>query len=284
MTVSIAPSTGRAALAVHQRGSRVEPALISALFLVTALAAAGYAVFALHPERLAGVPDAAAVYGQALRVFPPAHIVAGIVVLAVILTRRVGTVWVRAAAALYVVSLASELLGTTVGLPFGPYRYGDGLGLKWFAHVPVLVPASWFMMAVPSFALASRWVARDRTWRLVVATGLLVSWDLALDPAMSHLMPYWVWGSDGPYYGMPLLNLVGWYVTGFALMAVLALLRVDRWLDRVPTAPLFGVYAANLALPVAMAAAAGLWPAAVLAVVPVAFAGAAARARARNVT
>ncbi len=284
MTVSIAPSTGRAALAVHQRGSRVEPALISALFLVTALAAAGYAVFALHPERLAGVPDAAAVYGQALRVFPPAHIVAGIVVLAVILTRRVGTVWVRAAAALYVVSLASELLGTTVGLPFGPYRYGDGLGLKWFAHVPVLVPASWFMMALPSFALASRWVARDRTWRLVVATGLLVSWDLALDPAMSHLMPYWVWGSDGPYYGMPLLNLVGWYVTGFALMAVLALLRVDRWLDRVPTAPLFGVYAANLVLPVAMAAAAGLWPAAVLAVVPVAFAGAAARARARNVT
>ncbi len=279
MTVSIAPSTGRAALAVHQRGSRVEPALISALFLVTALAAAGYAVFALHPERLAGVPDAAAVYGQALRVFPPAHIVAGIVVLAVILTRRVGTVWVRAAAALYVVSLASELLGTTVGLPFGPYRYGDGLGLKWFAHVPVLVPASWFMMALPSFALASRWVARDRTWRLVVATGLLVSWDLALDPAMSHLMPYWVWGSDGPYYGMPLLNLVGWYVTGFALMAVLALLRVDRWLDRVPTAPLFGVYAANLVLPVAMAAAAGLWPAAVLAVVPLAFAAAAARAR-----
>jgi putative membrane protein len=284
MTASIAPSTARAALAVRQRGSRVEPALISALFVVTAMAAAGYAVFALHPERLAGVPSAAAVYGQALRVFPPAHIVAGVVVLGLILTRRVGTAWTSSAVTLYLVSLASELLGTTVGVPFGPYRYGDGLGIKWFAHVPVLVPASWFMMALPSFALATRWVTSDRTWRLVVASGLLVSWDLALDPAMSHLMPYWVWGSDGPYYGMPLLNLVGWYVTGFALMAALAVLKVERWLDRVPTAPLFGIYAANLALPVVMAAAAGLWPASALAIVPIAFAAAAARARTRSVT
>jgi uncharacterized membrane protein len=279
MTASITHPTDRTALAVRQRGSWVEPALIGALFVVTALAAAGYAVFALHPEQLAAAPSAAAVYGQALRLFPPGHIVAGVVVLGVVLARRAGTAWVPAAGALYLLSLASELLGTTVGLPFGPYRYGDGLGIKWFDHVPVLVPASWFMMALPSFALATRWVTTHRAWRLVAAAGLLVSWDLALDPAMSRLMPYWVWESDGPYYGMPLLNLVGWYVTGFALMAALALLKVDRWLHRVPTPALFSVYSANLALPVVMAAAAGLWPAAALAVLPIAFAATAARAR-----
>ena len=97
-------------------------------------------------------------------------------------------------------------------------------------------------------------------------------------------MPYWVWGSVGPYYGMPLLNLAGWYVTGFALMAALALLNVDRWLWRVPTPSLFGIYAANLALPVVMAAAAGLWPASALAVVPVAFAAASAHARTWSAT
>jgi uncharacterized membrane protein len=283
MTASITYPTDRSALAVRQRGSWVEPALVGALFVVTALAAAGYAVFALHPERLAAAPSAAAVYGQALRIFPPGHIVVGVVVLGVILARRAGTAWVPAAGALYLLSLVSELLGTTVGLPFGPYRYGDGLGIKWFDHVPALVPASWFMMALPSFALATRWVTTHRVWRLAAATGLLVSWDLALDPAMSLLMPYWVWESDGPYYGMPLLNLVGWYVTGFALMAALALLKVDRWLYRVPTPSLFGIYAANLALPVVMAAAAGLWPAAALAVVPLALAATAARARAWNV-
>ena len=137
-------------------------------------------------------------------------------------------------------------------------------------------------MALPSFALATRWVTTDRLWRIAVAAGLLVSWDLALDPAMSRLMPYWIWGRAGPYYGMPLLNLVGWYVTGVALMTALGLLRVDRWLDDVPTAPLLGIYAANLALPVVMAAAAGLWPAALLAVVPLALAASVARGRARR--
>lgn len=275
MTVSLAP--------VADRRSWRERSLLSGLFLLTVMAAAGYAIFALHPQRLAGVPSAAIVYGYALRLFPPAHIMAGVAVLAAILTWRVGRAWLPAATALYVISLASELLGTTVGLPFGRYRYGDGLGIKWLAHVPVLVPASWFMMALPSYALASRWVATRRVWRIPVAAALLVSWDLALDPAMSRLMPYWIWGHGGPYYGMPLLNLVGWYVTGLALMAALAALHVDRWLAAVPTAPLLGIYGANLALPVLMAAAAGLWPASVLAVLPLAVAAGVAARRDRSV-
>ncbi|MDQ6634720.1 MAG: carotenoid biosynthesis protein [Gemmatimonadota bacterium] len=257
----------------------LERSLLLALFAVTAMAAAGYATFALHPERLAAVPDAAVVYGYALRVLPPAHILVGVVALAAILTRCVGSAWVRAAIALYLISLGSELLGTTAGIPFGPYRYSDGLGIKWLAHVPVLIPASWFMMALPSFALATRWITAHRVWRIVIAAGLLVSWDLALDPAMSRLMPYWIWGSEGPYYGMPLGNLGGWYVTGVALMAALTLLRVDRWLAQVPTMPLVGIYGANLALPVLMAAAAGLWPAAILATLPLAVAAALGRMR-----
>src|SRR5512133_1839475 len=97
--------------------------LLTGLYLLTAMAAGGYAVFALHPERLVGGSGAAIVYGYALRFFPPAHIVAGVAALATILTWRVGRAWLPAACALYLISLASELLGTTVGLPFGPYRY-----------------------------------------------------------------------------------------------------------------------------------------------------------------
>jgi uncharacterized membrane protein len=258
--------------------------VILALAGLTAAAAAGYATFALHPERLATVPDGAAVFGAALRFFPPAHIVAGALALGAILTWRVRAAWVTAAALLYLISLGSELLGTTVGLPFGPYRYTEGLGIKWFDHVPVLIPVSWVVMALPSYALATRWLSSGGAGRIVAASALLVGWDLALDPAMSRLMPYWVWGSEGPYYGMPLLNLAGWGVTGFALMSALSALRVDRWLVRVPTAPLAGIYAANLALPVAMAAAAGLWPAAVLSILPFGFAAALAVLRSRSVS
>jgi putative membrane protein len=264
------------------RHTGFERSAIVALFAVTVMAAAGYSIYALHPERLAATPIAGVVYGYALRFAPPAHIIVGVLVLAAILTRRVGAAWIPAAVTLYCISLSSELLGTTTGIPFGPYRYTDGLGIKWFAHVPVLIPASWFMMALPSFALATRWISANRALRIVVAAGLLVSWDLALDPAMSRLMPYWVWGNSGAYYGMPLLNLGGWYVTGLALMCALTLLSVDRWLAKVPTMPLAALYAANLMLPVLMAAAAGLRPAALLALTPFALVGGAAAARARG--
>ena len=258
---------------IRPRADRVDHSVVVALAGFTAFVAAGFAIFALHPERLAQMPEAAATYGLALAVLPQAHILVSIACLVALLLRHTGKAWLPAAIALYAVSLGAELLGTPAGVPFGAYRYTEQLGIKWFEHVPVLIPASWFTMAVPSFALATRWITRRPFWRITAASALLVSWDLALDPAMSGLMPYWVWEHPGRYYGMPLLNLVGWYVTALALMIVLDRLRVDRWLAVVPTLPLAGMYAAILALPVLMATAAGLWIPALLATAP--FVGAA---------
>ena len=100
-----------------------------------------------------------------------------------------------------------------------------------------------------------------RDWRAPVLLGslILLVWDLGLDPAMSHATRYWWWGESGVYYGMPLLNLLGWYVTGLALMGALWLLRVDAWLGRVPVRDLAWYYGANLLLPLGMCVAAGLW-------------------------
>jgi putative membrane protein len=117
-------------------------------------------------------------------------------------------------------------------------------------------------MSLAAFVLTRRWLGvRDRTATIVFASFVLGSWDLVLDPAMSRLAPYWLWGSSGPYYGMPLLNLVGWYVTGLALMALLVGLGVDRWVERLPASAVGAfafIYAANLALPVGLTLAGGM--------------------------
>ena len=215
---------------------------LAVVYAVSAASLAGFATFALHPELLNGVPGAAQVYGRMFVLAPRAQIV-------------------LAFAALYVLSLTSELAGTTVGLPFGPYHYTDGLGAKLFGHVPVLIPLSWFFMALPSYAVAlRRYPERAHAGRrIVVGSLILLSWDLALDPAMSLVTKYWIWGTEGVYYGMPLLNLAGWYVTGLALMAALALLRTDAWVAELPVDWLLAFYGANLLLPLGMSVAAGLW-------------------------
>jgi uncharacterized membrane protein len=247
------------------RGDRASRRLLDAITLavvycMSAAALAGFATFAMHPELLASAHVSPATYGQMMVFAPRAQIVIALGALALFLTRRVGTRWLGAFTVVYLVSLCAELAGTMAGLPFGPYRYTDGLGWKWFEHVPVLIPASWFMMALPSYAIASwRFPGRASVvGRVVLGSFILLSWDLALDPAMSLVTNYWIWGTNGPYYGMPLLNLFGWFITGVALMVVFATMRVDHWIGELSAPWLIGYYGANLLLPVGMAIAAGL--------------------------
>jgi len=240
------------------RRESIERAGLALVYVVSALGLVGFAQFGLHPERLVAAPSAAAIYSWMLLWAPRAQILVAFAALVLLLTRRTSARWLPAFAAVYLLSLLSELAGTTVGLPFGPYHYTGGLGVKWLGHVPVLIPLSWFFMALPSYAIA-RWRFPGNVVARVVAGSLvLLSWDLALDPAMSLVTRYWVWGVDGPYYGMPILNLVGWYVTGLALMIALSALRADRWIALLPLRWLVGFYGANLLLPLGMIAAAGL--------------------------
>jgi putative membrane protein len=116
-------------------------------------------------------------------------------------------------------------------------------------------------MSLPAYAIASHLLrSRDSILaRIGIASLILLAWDLALDPAMSSATRYWEWGETGPYYGMPLLNLFGWYVTGIILMAALAWLNRDRWIERLPVRWLAAFYGANLLLALGISAAAGLW-------------------------
>jgi uncharacterized membrane protein len=135
-----------------------------------------------------------------------------------------------------VLSLSSELLGTSTGFPFGHYAYLSGLGYKIAGLVPFTIPLSWFYLGFSAYLLAysglrailSRWALKDFTLRLLaVVTGavLLTAWDLVLDPAMSQApFPFWTFQEVGEFFGMPYRNLIGWVGTGMVFMGVAALL------------------------------------------------------------
>ncbi len=160
-----------------------------------------------------------------------------------------------------VLSLGSELLGTSTGFPFGHYAYLSGLGYKIAGLVPFTIPLSWFYLGFSAYLLAysglrvalRQWAIRDFTLRLLaVVTGsvLLTAWDLVLDPAMSQApFPFWSFQEVGEFFGMPYRNLVGWVGTGIVFMGVAALLgrKEPLGLSRSQlTVPLL-VYLANFA-------------------------------------
>jgi uncharacterized membrane protein len=236
---------------------------VIALYVFTLVALVGYATFGRHPQLLAAFPAAASIYPHTFRIFSIGHVLLAGAVLFARLVPVAGWRWVPAFLALYAISLTAELAGTSVGLPFGEYAYSPLLGTAWFGKVPLVIPLSWFCMAVPSYAFAV--LAFDASGKAVqlkrigAASLILLAWDLSLDPAMSYATRYWIWGSEGPYYGMPWLNLFGWYVTGLLLMAALAGLKAERWILAIDARWWVLYYGANLLLPFGMNAAAGLW-------------------------
>lgn len=231
------------------------------LVLFTLLAVAGYGIFALDPSLIPNTDSARRFYGLSFGLFAKVHIVLAALVLAVPLIRRAGGRWIPAFIAVYLASFLSEHLGTGYGIPFGDYEYTSLLGYKLAGRVPALIPLSWFFMALPSWALAGLFFPgrRERVGRVLLGAYFLTAWDLALDPAMSHLTPYWSWEAPGAFYGMPWVNLLGWLGTGTILMGLLELTGARAWGSSISTTWFGAYYGAVLLMPLGMVAAAGLW-------------------------
>jgi len=220
--------------------------VLAALVLFTLVATAGYWSFSLHPERLPGNDLALRFYGISFRFFAQIHILLSALALGVVLVGRTRVRWLPALLAVYGLAFVSEHVGTGYGVPFGGYAYTGLLGAKLGGRVPFLIPLSWFLMSVPAFVVA-RAAHRESRWKRVsLAALLLVAWDLALDPAMSFLTPYWVWEDSGPYYGMPWVNLLGWFLTGLAIMSALEALSGRTGLSELPVAWMGAYYLAVL--------------------------------------
>lgn len=119
---------------------------------------------------------------------------------------------------------ASELIGTTgvltvggIPFPFGEYQYTQWLGPKIAGHVPYFIPPSWFAMSIISLDLARR-VTDRRVGSLFLGTLFMVLWDVSLDPAMNRAFPFWEYGVDGFFFGMPLSNWGGWAAVAFVIL------------------------------------------------------------------
>jgi uncharacterized membrane protein/1-acyl-sn-glycerol-3-phosphate acyltransferase len=230
---------------------------------------AGLLIALPHPELWDHTTYGAAVFSFGMRYAGSLHILLGAATMLVFGLLFIGvrkTLIFFAASTL--ISLGMELLGTSTGFPFGPYAYSDFLGVKILGHVPYVIPLSWFSMGLTSLLLAHLLIARTgwsrkTLWSLLLGVYFLTVWDLSLDPAMANAnlpLHFWTWYESGPYFGMPISNLVGWSVTGLIYMSV------SRLLWRAPLASTtlvawlpFGMYAANTGFAIALNLSVGIF-------------------------
>lgn len=165
-----------------------------------------------------------------------------------------------------VVSNALENLSIVTGFPFGHYHYSGNLRPKLFL-VPLLIGPAYLGTGYLSWTVARLILGggQPTATRLValpaVASFVMVAWDLTFDPIDSTIAQNWVWHDGGAYFGVPVSNFLGWYLTVYLFFQLFALYRSRRVARPQPAAsepiaasfwwPALAMYAATALRPVA---------------------------------
>lgn len=129
-----------------------------------------------------------------------------------------------------VIGNAVENIGVVTGFPFGRYEFLELMGPRLF-HVPVLLGLAYIGMAYVSWMLA-RVIVGNAGMRVaalpVAASAIMVTWDWAQDPVWATLLHAWRWHDGGPWFGVPVSNYFGWFLTAFLIYVAFSL-YLRRW-------------------------------------------------------
>jgi putative membrane protein len=132
-----------------------------------------------------------------------------------------------------VISNILENLSIQTGFPFGHYHYTGGgkiFLVPWFIG-PAYLATGYLAWVVGTVLLDD--VRRNSPWLTTIGTPIIgafamTAWDLSLDPGASTIHQAWIWENGGGFFGVPLVNFLGWTFTVYLFMQVLALYLRSR--------------------------------------------------------
>ncbi|HCU23491.1 MAG TPA: carotenoid biosynthesis protein [Deltaproteobacteria bacterium] len=188
----------------------------------------------------------------------------------------------------YFIAWASEASSIRNGFPYGDYtyRYESMAGEIFLAGVPVWDSLSYVFLSFSGYMAAlflrSRWhrytplQELQSSWKTVLGGALLTMiLDMVIDPVANQgekwfLGDIYFYPHGGLYFGVPLSNFAGWFLTALAILAAFRLSDSLKGVPRHPasmglgTALYLGIYFFNLGITLyiqeySLAAAAAGW-------------------------
>ena len=123
-----------------------------------------------------------------------------------------------------------ENVGVATAFPFGRYYFTDAMGPKLF-QAPILLGLAYVGMGYLSWTLGIA-IVGDLQPSLtgahvvtapLIASFIMVAWDLANDPVWANINRLWVWQNGGAYFGVPLTNFFGWYLVIYIIYQLFAI-------------------------------------------------------------
>jgi uncharacterized membrane protein len=130
----------------------------------------------------------------------------------------------------WLVSHSFEALSIQTGFPFGHYYYDQLVGPR-ILQVPLIIMPGYFGTGYASWILAhiildqyEKPLSGKQVFVIpLVATFIMVIWDVCMDPLSSTIGSLWVWKDGGAYFCVTLQNYFGWFLVVYIIFQLFAL-------------------------------------------------------------
>ena len=128
-----------------------------------------------------------------------------------------------------------ESVSLRTGFPFGHYQFTELMAAE-LLRLPILLALAYVGMGYLSWIVASailkcqdrRLSGKELVLLPLLASFAMVTWDLSMDPVWANIDHAWIWRDGGPYYGVPVSNFLGWYLTAYIFYQLFALYLRNR--------------------------------------------------------
>ena len=124
---------------------------------------------------------------------------------------------------------AYESVSLRTGFPFGRYFFTDVMGPKIF-DLPLLLVLAYLGMGYLSWIVAFVILGyRNKELRgvriialPVLASFVMLAWDLSMEADWSTIDRAWIWKDGGAFFGVPVTNFFGWFLTAYTFYQAFA--------------------------------------------------------------
>jgi len=142
-----------------------------------------------------------------------------------------------------------ESLSLRTGFPFGHYHFTGLMGPQ-VAGLPILLALAYLGMGYASWMVTTtlllnetRSLAGSQILTVpLCASFLMVAWDFSMDPVWANLDHAWVWEQGGAYFGVPLSNFGGWFLTVFLFYLLFAIAQRRFEFVAGPASPRWAIF------------------------------------------
>lgn len=133
----------------------------------------------------------------------------------------------------FIVSWGMETLSIKTGIPFGNYYYTNLLGAK-AGVVPWGIMLAYFFTGYIAWTISTIFFKEYGTViskkRIVLiplfASLIMVIWNICFEPIMSTIEGNWIWVNGGGFFGVPITNFLGWFLTSYIIFQIFAVFNI----------------------------------------------------------